>query len=151
MKRIVTLLLYCALSCAATVALAESTDGITIGTRRVVESKVLKEGRTVHIYLPESYAHSRGYTRYPVLYVRDGGKFFHSFTGAIQQLTLDATPHAPEMIVVAIVETDRVRVPPRPTLAKGDKPVAGSMYEKSLLLNPHNDNAKQMLRSLRAE
>ena len=109
MKRVVTLLLYCALSCAATVALAESTDGIRIGTRRVVESKVLKEGRTVHIYLPESYAQSRGYTRYPVLYVRDGGKFFHSFTGAIQQLTSDATPHAPEMIVVAIVETDRVR------------------------------------------
>ncbi|WP_198683562.1 alpha/beta hydrolase-fold protein [Peristeroidobacter agariperforans] len=70
---------------------------------------MLKEGRTVHIYLPESYPQSRGYRRYPVLYVRDGGKFFHSFTGAVQHLTSDATPHVPEIIVVAIVETDRVR------------------------------------------
>lgn len=107
--RFVTLLLCCALSFAASLALAESTDGITIGTSRVVQSRVLKEDRTVHIYLPESYPQSHGYRRYPVLYVRDGGKFFHSFTGAVQQLTSDATPHVPEMIVVAIVETDRVR------------------------------------------
>lgn len=107
--RCVSLLLCCALLFAASPALAEGTDGIRIGTRRVVESRVLKEGRTVHIYLPESYPQSRGYRRYPVLYVRDGGKFFHSFTGAVQHLTSDATPHVPEIIVVAIVETDRVR------------------------------------------
>lgn len=107
--RFATLLLCCALPFAASLASAESTDGITIGTRRVVESRVLKEERTVYIYLPESYSQSRGYRRYPVLYVRDGGKFFHSFTGAVQHLSSDATPHVPEMIVVAIVETDRVR------------------------------------------
>lgn len=107
--RFVSLLLCCAPPFAASLALAESTDGITIGTSRVVQSRVLKEDRTVYVYLPESYPQSRGYRRYPVLYVRDGGKFFHSFTGAIQHLTSDATPHVPEMIVVAIVETDRVR------------------------------------------
>lgn len=107
--RVVTLLFCCALPFAAPRALAESTDGITIGTSRVVESRVLKERRTVYIHLPESYQQSRGYRRYPVLYVRDGGKFFHSFTGAVQHLASDATPHVPEMIVVAIVETDRVR------------------------------------------
>ncbi len=107
--RIVALLLCCALPFAASFAFAESSDGITIGTRRVVESRVLEEDRTVYIYLPESYPQSRGYRRYPVLYVRDGGKFFHSFTGAVQHLSSDATPHVPEMIVVAIVETDRVR------------------------------------------
>jgi predicted alpha/beta superfamily hydrolase len=107
--RLVAWLLCCALPFVASLALAASTDGITIGTSRVVQSRVLKEDRTVHIYLPESYAQSRDYRRYPVLYVRDGGKFFHSFTGAVQQLTSDATPHAPEMIVVAILEIDRVR------------------------------------------
>jgi predicted alpha/beta superfamily hydrolase len=106
---VAALLLCCALPFAGSLALAESTDGITIGISRVVESRVLKEARTVYIYLPESYEQSRGYRRYPVLYVRDGGKFFHSFTGAVQHLTSDATPHVPEMIVVAIVETDRVR------------------------------------------
>ena len=107
--RVVMLLLCCALNFAASGVLAESTDGITIGTSRVVESRVLKERRRVYIHLPESYQQSRGYRRYPVLYVRDGGKFFHSFTGAVKHLASDATPHVPEMIVVAIVETDRVR------------------------------------------
>jgi predicted alpha/beta superfamily hydrolase len=106
--RCVALLLCCALFCASP-AVAESTDDISIGTRRVIESRVLKENRTIYIYLPESYAQSHDYRSYPVLYVRDGGKFFHSFTGAVQHLTADATPHAPEMIVVAIVENDRVR------------------------------------------
>jgi predicted alpha/beta superfamily hydrolase len=111
MKRVsrVALLVCCVLSCAAPVAFAGSTDGILTGTRRVIESRVLKEQRTVYISLPESYAQSQGYRRYPVLYLRDGGKFFQSFAGAIQHLTTDATPHAPEMIVVAILETDRVR------------------------------------------
>lgn len=101
--RFVSLLFCCALPFVASLCFAESTDGITIGTRRVVESQVLKENRTVYIHLPQSYEQSRGYRRYPVLYVRDGGKFFHSFTGAVQHLSSDATPHVPEMIVVAIV------------------------------------------------
>jgi predicted alpha/beta superfamily hydrolase len=102
-------LLCCALSLAAAPVLAESTDAITIGTRRVIKSRVLKEDRTVYIQLPESYEKSSTYHRYPVLYVRDGGKFFQSFAGTVQHLSLDATPHVPEIIVVAIVETDRVR------------------------------------------
>ena len=110
MKRIlVATLLCCAIPFIAAPALAESADAITIGTRRVIKSQVLKEERTVYIQLPESYSKSSGYHRYPVLYVRDGGKFFQSFAGAVQHLSLDATPHVPEMIVVAIVETDRVR------------------------------------------
>jgi predicted alpha/beta superfamily hydrolase len=93
----------------APAALAQGTDDITIGTTRVIKSQVLNEDRKLYIHLPESYAQSSSYRRYPVLYVRDGGKFFHSFTGAVQHLTMDATPHAPEMIVVGIAENDRVR------------------------------------------
>lgn len=36
--------------------MAESADAITIGTRRVVKSQVLKEDRTVYVQLPESYS-----------------------------------------------------------------------------------------------
>jgi predicted alpha/beta superfamily hydrolase len=109
MKRIFSAtLLCCSLSFAAS-ALAQSADAITIGTKRVIKSRVLNEDRTVYIQLPESYSQGSAYRRYPVLYVRDGGKFFQSFAGAVQHLSLDATPHIPEMIVVAIVETDRVR------------------------------------------
>jgi predicted alpha/beta superfamily hydrolase len=110
MKRALLAILLCwSLSFAAAAAFSQSTDGITVGTRRVIKSQVLKEDRTVQIYLPESYAESRAYRKYPVLYVRDGGKFFQSFAGAVQHLAADATPHVPEMIMVAIVETDRVR------------------------------------------
>ena len=54
-------------TCAASLACAETTDGITVGISRVVTSRVLKEDRKVYIYLPESYEQSRGYRRYPVL------------------------------------------------------------------------------------
>jgi predicted alpha/beta superfamily hydrolase len=108
-SRFATLLFCSALPFSASTTLAEGTDAITTGTRREVASRVLKEERTIYVYLPESYEQGRDYHRYPVLYVRDGGKFFHSFTGAVQHLASDATPHVPEMIVVAIVETDRVR------------------------------------------
>lgn len=76
---------------------------------RSVHSRVLGEERTIHVYLPDSYERSHRYRRYPVLYFRDGQKFFASFTGAVTQLAADATPHIPELIVVGIVETDRVR------------------------------------------
>ena len=88
---------------------AEENGVVSIGSSRTIRSEVLNEERVLHVYLPQSYKDSHRYRRYPVLYVRDGGKFFHSFTGVVEQLTTDATPHAPEMIVVAIVEKDRVR------------------------------------------
>ncbi len=88
MKRALFATLFiCALPFIAAPALAQSADAITIGTRRVVKSQVLKEDRTVYVQLPESYAKSSGYHRYPVLYVRDGGKFFQSFAGAVQHLS----------------------------------------------------------------
>lgn len=104
------------------------------------------------------------YRRYPVLYLRDGAKFFHSFTGAIQQLTSDATPHAPEMIVVAIVvvyfEMMANAYPGSwaawnglgdAHYAKGDRITAAKMYEKSLTLNSDNENARKMLKVLRGQ
>jgi len=54
-------LFICALPFVAAPALAQSADAITIGTRRVVKSQVLKEDRTIYIQLPESYAKSSGY------------------------------------------------------------------------------------------
>jgi hypothetical protein len=39
----------------------------------------------------------------------DGRKFFHSFSGAVAQLSSDATPQIPKMIVIAITSQDRVR------------------------------------------
>ena len=46
---------------------------------------------------------------YPVLYLLDGRKFLHSFSGAVAQWSSDATPQIPAMIVIAITSQDRVR------------------------------------------
>ena len=70
MKRFLfAILLCCSLPLVAAPALAQSTDAITIGTRRVIKSQVLNEDRTVYIQLPESYSQSSAHRRYPVLYV----------------------------------------------------------------------------------
>lgn len=60
-----------------------AADEVSIGITRVISSRVLNEDRTISIYLPDSYRSSSAYRRYPVLYVRDGGKFFHAFSGAV--------------------------------------------------------------------
>ncbi|RTY88005.1 alpha/beta hydrolase-fold protein [Flavobacterium sp. GT3R68] len=81
---------------------------ITIGTINTIHSDILNEEREVLIYVPNSSTrNSNDKTRYPVLYLLDGYSFFHSVTGMVQYLS--AISKMPEMIVVAIVNTDRVR------------------------------------------
>lgn len=110
---------------------ANRDESVNIGFSRSFHSAVLDEDRTINIYLPQNYESSHRYKRYPVLYLRDGAKFFHSFTGAVDQLTSDATPRAPEMIVVAIVETDRVRDSSMTHSTKGFTGKDESDYESS--------------------
>lgn len=75
---------------------------VAIGETKAVYSQVLGEERTLQIALPESYARSHTYHRYPVLYLLDGDKFFAPFVGAVQHMSSDASPRIPEMIVVGI-------------------------------------------------
>ena len=55
---------------------------ISIGIEVSLSSSILNEKRTIQISLPPSYAANHKHTRYPVLYLLDGGKFFHIATGA---------------------------------------------------------------------
>ncbi|MBL4659399.1 MAG: hypothetical protein JKY19_03515, partial [Alcanivoracaceae bacterium] len=87
----------------------DTENNIIIGKKHVIHSKILNEDRTILINLPQSYKQNHKHSRYPVLYFLDGEKFFHSFTGTVQQLSSDATPHIPEMIVVGIKSQQRVR------------------------------------------
>lgn len=81
---------------------------INIGTIDSVYSETLHEKREVLVYVPNSGTENKqDNTRYPVLYLLDGYSFFHSTTGMVQYLS--AIGKMPEMIVVAIVNTDRVR------------------------------------------
>lgn len=92
---------------------AQSPPGaITIGRVDTVWSATLKERRPILIYTPPSYSDTTFAPRsYPVLYLLDGDAHFHSVTGLIHILAtgVNGTLVVPEMIVVAIPNTNRMR------------------------------------------
>jgi len=77
---------------------------ITIGETATIYSKILNEDRNVLIYLPDNYKHSQ--LNYPVIYLLDGNYFFLPTAGMVEFLA--TINKAPKMIVVAIVNTNRI-------------------------------------------
>jgi len=86
-----------------------ATTEIAIGRQFSLDSAILHERRTIQIALPQSYADSHEYTRYPVLYLLDGQLLFEPVTGDVRYASGDASPRIPEMIVVGIPSDSRVR------------------------------------------
>ncbi len=88
------------------------SNTVTIGIVDSIRSGTLNEYRKFLVHTPRSYSDTT-YTpqRYPVLYLLDGDAHFHSVTGLIQILAsgVNAVFLMPEMIVVAIPNTDRMR------------------------------------------
>jgi predicted alpha/beta superfamily hydrolase len=79
---------------------------LTIGEIRTVNSKILKEERTLNIYLPQNFNKTKSY---PVIYLLDGSMnedFIH-VTGLIQ--FFNQMYSMPETIVVGITNIDRKR------------------------------------------
>jgi predicted alpha/beta superfamily hydrolase len=95
------------------VSFCQSDDSILkIGQKISIHSEVLNETRDVWIYLPPNYVDKYFQAQqYPVLYVLDGDAHFHSLSGLIQILGsgIHQTFAIPEMIMVAIPNTNRVR------------------------------------------
>ncbi len=87
---------------------ASASDGqqVVIGQTQRLHSAVLKEERTYQVYLPASYAWATD-RRYPVLYVLDGRAHFLHTAGSVGYLS--AQGEIPEMIVVALDSTVRIR------------------------------------------
>jgi predicted alpha/beta superfamily hydrolase len=97
-------------------------EDVVIGKKIRIPSAVLGEERMFYLHLPESYEKSEN--RYPVLYVLDGrpstlaGAFFTARWLSYEQM--------PEMIIVAVANTDRdrdmipVKHPRRPTSGGSD-------------------------------
>ncbi len=86
----------------------QNEKDIVIGKRFTIKSEILNSDREISVYLPNSYD-DNNYINYPVLYLLDGEKFFNSFSGVITQLSSDASPQVPEMIVIGITSQDRIR------------------------------------------
>ena len=87
-------------------------DRVVIGSRHSLYSDVLEEQRDYLVYLPASYR-NRVFTRqsYPVMYLLDGRTHFQSATGVVQFMSEgpNGNRQVPEMIVVAIPNTNRTR------------------------------------------
>jgi len=81
-------------------------EPITLGQAQGLHSSVLNEDRSYQVYLPSSYEWAKD-RRYPVLYVLDGDAHFLHTSGSVEYLS--ANGEIPELIVVAIASTVRVR------------------------------------------
>jgi hypothetical protein len=106
----------------------EASRSITIGEKLTMRSVVLGEERSYWVSVPESYRDTKfALQQYPVLYLLDGDANFYSATGTVQFMSsgFSGSLQMPEVIVVAILNTDRTRdLTPTHTLRRpeGDDP-----------------------------
>ena len=107
---------------------AQTDNKITIGTIEHLKSKILNEDRELRIYIPKGNAASN--QKYPVLYLLDGEAHFNSVVGMMEQLCTNGNTVVPEMIIVGISNTDRMR-DLSPTHIKEDLPVMDSIAAKN--------------------
>ena len=111
---------------------AQSDNKIVIGKVDSVYSTVLKEQRKIWVYVPNMNSGlQNSKQRFPVLYLLDGDAHFNSVVGMIQQLSqVNGNTIFPEMIVVAIPNTDRTR-DLTPTHVESDPPMMDSSFSKT--------------------
>lgn len=106
-KSILSCLCFCLLA-----SCAQEDSSIRIGERLSINSEILSEDRPYWVYLPESYGdETNAPRRYPVLYLLDGDGHFQSATGVVQFMSsgINGNVQIPELIVVAIPNTNRIR------------------------------------------
>lgn len=83
---------------------AQEQQGILIGTKNSIYSNILKENRPLLIHTPDKYDKNK---KYPIVYLLDGESSFHFYTGMISELSNSYI--IPEMIVVGVVSTNRIK------------------------------------------
>jgi predicted alpha/beta superfamily hydrolase len=113
-------------------ARAQTDNKIVIGKIDSLYSNILNEQRKIWVYTPNMTSGNPDTSqRYPVVYLLDGDGHFASVVGLIQQLSqVNGNTIYPEMIVVAIPNTDRTR-DLTPTHVSSDPPMMDSNFSKS--------------------
>ncbi|QMW03616.1 alpha/beta hydrolase-fold protein [Spirosoma foliorum] len=114
------------------VAQAQPDNRIVIGKIDSVQSKILNEKRKIWVHIPDSGPDGLySKKRYPVVYLLDGDGHFSSVVGMIEQLSsVNGNTVCPEMIVVAIPNTDRTR-DLTPTRVESDLPFMDRNFSKN--------------------
>jgi predicted alpha/beta superfamily hydrolase len=111
MKKLIALFAFTAFlfSCNKKADQPVQTNKVSIGTIDSLFSKTLNEQRKIWVHVPDGYKKSSR-TKYPALYLLDGDAHFYSVAGMIHQLSsINGNTICPEMIVVAVPNTDRFR------------------------------------------
>lgn len=94
--------------CQTTTLAQQDNDDITIGTYRILHSKILNEDRTLLISLPRGYEGSE--LSYPVVYLLYGDQVKRYFAETVNILDrLGESSEIPQMIVVGVANTERYR------------------------------------------
>lgn len=108
MKKVSIIIFFTIITFAAE---AQNEECILLGQKVTIFSGILKENRKIWIYNPDLTAASHIAGKlYPVVYVLDGEAHFLSTVGMIQQLSqASGNTILPEMIVIGIENTDRLR------------------------------------------
>ncbi len=121
MKKIIALttIIYLLLASTITEAQVEvykPIDYFNIGLKRKLKSELLKEQRTINIYLPEGFD-ANDTSKYALVILLDGGAYEHfiSVSGIYQFTNVKPTNENSKSIVVGIENTDRIRDFTHPT------------------------------------
>ncbi|MCH5597211.1 alpha/beta hydrolase [Niabella ginsengisoli] len=113
--------------------LCVAQDSVVSGVTHPIYSTILKEERTYTISLPQSY-YNKKYTpvNYPVFYVLDGEMSFDYMNSIVKFLSKGVYAHIPEMIIVAVHNTNRTRdLTPTKSSAKSPDDSTKILFEKS--------------------
>lgn len=88
----------------------KAQNAITIGTRDSLFSKVLNEKREFWVSVPTTYRPGLSQQKFPVAVVLDGPDHFFSVVGMLDRFSTNTgNEQCPPMIVVGLVNTDRIR------------------------------------------
>jgi len=89
---------------------AQNVDNrIVIGNTDSIYSKILNEERKIWVHMPDTSGNGLySKKKYPVVFLLDGDQFFYATVGTLQFLS-EANRVCPEMILVGITNTDRMR------------------------------------------
>ena len=129
----VLLLLTCPLLFGQEIPVKISETDFTIGKSINIKSAILKETRTINVYLPLNYRKD-SLKQYPVIYLLDGSKdedFIH-VSGIVQFGSFSWINMVPESIVVGIGNVDRKRdftYPSHNKLDQKEFPTAGGSQD----------------------
>ncbi|HWA34215.1 MAG TPA: alpha/beta hydrolase-fold protein [Cyclobacteriaceae bacterium] len=119
---------------------AQKDSVITLGKKFNLRSRVLKETREIWILTPPYY--KENVDRYPVLFVLDAGGHYKHIAATVEYLSDNL--RIPEMIVVGIPNTDRIRdFTPLHSLEGAD----GKVYEELFRTSGGGDAFVKFLKS----